>query len=486
MTLARPRVALACLVAVGAAAPAALLASCASMPSNDCSTQNDCPAPGDDGGDATTLADAADAGNSDATQPMDAGQDTSTDARDAGASADANAEGGDGGSDSGMDAADAFDGFDGFSCDPSKSPHDDPCVLSNTLGVFVSSSGLDTNAGTEGSPLKTIAAGLAKASTLGRSRVYVCQGSYSETLRVTNAVSVYGGLACPLGDGGWVYGDGGTAQVTGASNAIAFTVDGVDASIAVEDLRVVSPDAVGQDDAGNGRSSIAVLVNGSTVSFRRCAFVAGAGTNGADGMTGSNYEGGTAPAGQSNDGGAGGAGGMIVCGDGTSSAGGMGGSSTPTDGADGSAVPTSLVTPPIDGTGGAGGVVCANGHPAATGTAGTGGAAASTVGTWTNIGWTPAVAGHGANGRPGQGGGGGGGETATPPASGGTGGGSGGCGGGGGAGGGGGGASLSLVCQASSIARTRAHSFRRTPELGARAARGRRDRREPAPAFHLH
>ena len=84
-----------------------------------------------------------------------------------------------------------------------------------------------------------------------------------EMLRVTSAVSVYGGLACPLGDAGWVYGDGGAAQVTGAVNAIAFTVDGVDASIAEEDLSLLSPDAVGQEDAGNGRSSIAASVNGS-------------------------------------------------------------------------------------------------------------------------------------------------------------------------------------------------------------------------------
>ncbi|HSY22218.1 MAG TPA: hypothetical protein VK841_08895, partial [Polyangiaceae bacterium] len=107
---------------------------------------------------------------------------------------------------------------------------------------------------------------------------------------------------------------------------------------------MVSPDAVGQDDAGNGQSSIAALVNGSVVAFNRCAFVAGAGANGADGVTGSNYDGGTAPAGQANDGGAGGAGGFIVCGDGTSSTGGAGGNSTPTGGADGSAVPMPVLT----------------------------------------------------------------------------------------------------------------------------------------------
>ena len=304
-TLARPRVAFgACLVAAGAIAPAALLASCATMPSTDCSTENNCAPTGDDASDATTLVDGASASRRPQRRPDPDRRNGSrhTVVHDASVDATTDADAGSGG-DSAADAADAFDGFDGFTCDPTKSPHDDPCVLADTLGVFVSSAGLDTNAGTREAPLQTIAAGLSKASMLGVGRVYVCQGNYSETLRVTNAVSVYGGLACPLGDGGWVYGDGGAAQVTGAANAIAFTVDGVDASIAVEDLRVLSPDAVGQDDAGNGRSSIAVLVNGSAVTFNRCTFVAGAGANGADGVTGSNYDSGTAPSGQSNDGG---------------------------------------------------------------------------------------------------------------------------------------------------------------------------------------
>ncbi|HEY4013585.1 MAG TPA: hypothetical protein VGM06_09620, partial [Polyangiaceae bacterium] len=164
-TFARPRMAFgACLVAAGAIAPVALLASCASMPATDCSTENNCPATGDDASDATLLVDGAgtsDAAHADATQPTEASAEAGAEAHDAGMDATtADADAGDSAADTGMDAA---DGFDGFTCNPTKSPHDDSCVLANTLGVFVSSTGMDTNAGTEQSPLKTITAGLAKA-----------------------------------------------------------------------------------------------------------------------------------------------------------------------------------------------------------------------------------------------------------------------------------------------------------------------------------
>jgi hypothetical protein len=348
------------------------------------------------------------------------------------------------------DAGDAADGFDGFACDPALSPRDNPCVLSETLGVFVSSLGLDTNPGTRAAPLQTISAGLARAGAIGVGRVYVCQGNYADTVRIASAVSIYGGLACANGATGWSYGDGGPSQVTGTANAIALTVDGVDAAISLEDLRVVAPDAVGQDPTGNGRSSIAVLVNDAVAAIRRCAFVAGAGAAADAGGTGANYVGAVAPMGQPDDAGVGGAGGLIFCTDGTVSAGGAGGISTMSSGGRGSAVPPATVVGSDDGLGGIREVSgCGQGDPGANGDPGGPGSPAATGGQWSDAGWTPSAGGAGGGGRPGQGGGGGGAVTLTAQAGGG--GGAGGCGGAGGAGGGGGGASLALVCIASSV-----------------------------------
>jgi hypothetical protein len=347
------------------------------------------------------------------------------------------------------DATDEFDASDGFTCDPTKSPHDDPCVLSETLGVFVSPSGLDANPGTRAAPLRTITAGLVRAAVLGVGRVYACAGAYAETVRVASAVSVYGGLECAAAPD-WRYGDGDLSQVTGAANAAAFTVDGVAAPLALEDLRVVAPDAVGQDTAGNGRSSVAVLVNASVVTMRRCVLVAGAGAAGHDGTSIANYLGPVAPAGQSADGGAGGAGGSMVCDDGTLSAGGAGGDPSASSGGRGSSVPPVAPSGASDGLGGAREASgCGQGDPGASGDPGDGGSAAPTAGAWSDVGWEPSAGGAGVDGHPGQGGGGGGAVSLASQA--GSGGGAGGCGGAGGGGGGGGGASIALVCLAGTV-----------------------------------
>jgi len=68
------------------------------------------------------------------------------------------------------------------------------CVVSD-FGVFVDGrSGADTNTGTKESPVKTIGAALGKLG--GKSRVYVCDGTYGEHVKLSSAVSMYGGFVC--------------------------------------------------------------------------------------------------------------------------------------------------------------------------------------------------------------------------------------------------------------------------------------------------
>ena len=350
----------------------------------------------------------------------------------------------------GSDAAlDAADGFDGFVCDENNSPHDDPCVVANAYGVFVSPQGHDGAVGTMSDPLRSVAEGIAKATQTGKSHVYVCDGSYAEQVTLSAAVSLYGGLSC-TGDAGWTYADGGMAQVTGPQNQVALTVTGITTPIAIEDFLVVAASAAGLDDAGNGLSSIAVLVNGSTVAFRRCTFGAGSADNGGAGVAGNNYVFFVAPDGGANEGGLGGLGGRVTCVDGTNAIGGSGGNVTSVppegDGGAGISVPAAATSPGRDGLGGAGddGINgCARGHNGANGAATDGGGAASSYGALNSMGWLPSPGSAGQPGSPGQGGGGGGANSA--PLLGGTGGGAGGCGGAGGTGGGGGGASIALA-----------------------------------------
>jgi hypothetical protein len=362
--------------------------------------------------------------------------------------------------DAGLDAGDAMtaDASDGAPpCNFAQTPDQNVCVINAAYGVFVANSangGLDTSTcGSMSQPCATI--GQAMANADGRTRLFICDGMFTEQVTVGSQISLYGGLNCPDDGGAWTY-VGGTATLAAPQNGPALKIDAVPASIDVNDISAVAPNASGQDDAGNGLSSIAVLVANSTVTFRRCSLTAGNGDNGSDGGTGSNYTAGTsAQAGDQDDGGLGGAGGVVTCSDGTSSWGGAGGNATlqsANSGGDGGAIPMPATYPNValDGLGGAGGLRCSKGDNGASGAAQSSSQAdAGLYGTLTIEGWTPRSGSAGQNGFPGQGGGGGGGTTVGPI--GGTGGGAGGCGGAGGGAGGGGGASIALASFASSV-----------------------------------
>jgi hypothetical protein len=370
-------------------------------------------------------------------------------------------------------------------CDPKSDPGDDPCVLDDALGVFVSASAPDGGSGGKADPLKTITLGIAKAANLNKSRVYVCGGSYKEQVVLDSAhdgVSIYGGLACL---DGWSW-TGAQTQVTAPTSLYALRLDSLAKSADIEDLTFVAPDAIGQDAAGAGNSSIAAFVHGATVNLRRVVLIAGKGADGASGADGTsrpNYTG-PAPAGGAQvwttisglfspiSGGDGGTNQCTVFG---SSAGGKGGlgcaSAAGVQGGAGSAG-TANPQPPVTAAGrdglpkgmtmvgdaGAAMMVTAN-DPGADGVARDGGVAAQDYGILSPSGWMPAAGGDGAPGGPGQGGAG----AADPlygqcsvaqPSLGGGGGGAGGCGGAGGKGGGGGGASIALASVDSTMSLT--------------------------------
>ena len=369
-------------------------------------------------------------------------------------------------------------------CDPTKAPKYAPCALDNAYGVFVASpvggdGGPDAGAGGLGSgsgdgsmsqPYATITQALANLG--GKTRIYVCNGLYSEQVSVTTAVSVYGGLSCARGSTGrvWTY-TGASAEVRSPSPAYALSVTGVSSGVVTfEDVSFGSPTATVA-----GSSSIAALIASSSVKLSRVRLSPGNGATGADGAVTPNYTG-PAPSGGaqvwSSPGGlfgaySGGAGGVNRCLQFGSSAGGDGGLGCATGlGTAGTASPQAPVTmagrdglpmgvSPV-GDGGAAMTATAN-DPGADGVAGEGVAAPSQVyGALSPTGWTPSSGGDGAPGKPGQGGAG-----ATDPlyglctnpmqSIGGGGGGAGGCGGAGGKGGGGGGASIALASVQSTV-----------------------------------
>ncbi|MEO7095162.1 MAG: DUF1565 domain-containing protein, partial [Polyangiales bacterium] len=72
-------------------------------------------------------------------------------------------------------------------------------------GTYVSTlTGSDTNAGSKTKPLKTIAAGLARAKMLGGDQaVFVAQGTYPEKVTLVQSVDLNGGYECNASTCGW-------------------------------------------------------------------------------------------------------------------------------------------------------------------------------------------------------------------------------------------------------------------------------------------
>ncbi len=340
----------------------------------------------------------------------------------------------DGGTDAGGDVVQPPQG-----CDPSADPKDSPKCVDDSYGVFVdAANGSDSNGGTRASPLKTIGGALGKLA--GKPRVYVCDGTYAEHVKLTAAVSIYGGFAC----GSWSY-SGNKASVAPSDSGYALEVQSVAAAAVIAD---VSFGAIAGTDASP--SSIAAFVNAtSALTLRRVALVAGKGAAGkspakaANGALMSSTP--TAGTLNGNNGGAtnGGLAQLCTCVGGGTSKGGGGGNLNG-DGSPGETA-QAIVSPP--GFTGAGGTYaeCNSGTPIG-GRSGSNApdaaasAGAMQLGALSETGWIPEPGKNGTDGTAGQGGGGGGGA--------GGGGGSGacgGCGGTGGQGGGGGGASIALL-----------------------------------------
>jgi hypothetical protein len=330
-------------------------------------------------------------------------------------------------------------------CDASAEPKDAPkCVVSG-FGVFVDASGADTNDGRRESPLKTIGAALTKLA--GKTRIYVCEGTYPEHVKLTTAVSLYGGFAC----GSWSY-SGNKPKVAPSDAGYALEIADATAAVTIADVSFVAASAVDK-----GKSSIAAFVHkAGKVVFVRAALEAGNGKEGADGgpgatgtITAVSGSGALNASGYPASGTTAGTIKTCTCSSGGTSSGAGGGAPA---GAGAPGMPSLGGVAPTDGIGGLGNTSCAAAEPNGTGNTG---ADAPNAGAATKItalgvldatGWKPQAGATGTNGGPGQGGGGGGGRDGA-----GGGAGCGGCGGTGGTGGGGGGASVALLAVDSTI-----------------------------------
>ncbi|HMJ50856.1 MAG TPA: hypothetical protein VK540_02240 [Polyangiaceae bacterium] len=345
--------------------------------------------------------------------------------------------------------------------DAGRSPTDNPCIVNERYGIFVSPTGSDaTGAGTRGAPFRTLNRGLhaAKTETM---RVFVCDNGseYADPITIDatlDGLAVYGGFDCA----GWTLVANARIRVRPPAGP-ALTISGLTIGVTFENFELQAM------DAAIGASSIAVRVEGSQrVVFRRTRIAAGKGGAGANGIHGQKGSDGDPPGPEHR-------GRSALCPSSiTSQAGGLPSSSTcgskrgeggASDsllaiGAPGQpGLPMLGVDPPDQQNEGTMCIEDCHGKRGSDGVAGVPGSANPQGGTISSTSYTPGPAGGG--GTPGhvaQGGGGGAGTvtdystTQCVGASGGAGG-LGGCGGGAGTGGGAGGASIGLLSWASGI-----------------------------------
>jgi hypothetical protein len=350
------------------------------------------------------------------------------------------------------------DGGESNACDSSKTPHQDPCVISSLYGVFVSPGGDDGQPGTPAQPVKTFHHAIDVASKKGL-RVYVCAGSFAEHVLLTatlgDGLSFYGGIDCPSA----TYGPQNKAVVA-PTTGLALDLEGLVVGASFEDIEFDGPDA---DPNSSGGSSIAAFVQTSTnVTLNRVTLSAGNAADGAGGVSGgstgdpSNLLPATMLTGGAALDASGAASQNCVCPDGTtSSTGGQGSASTGfLDGGH----PPGAGLPSYGGDAGAGdpgtdGLSCGMGGTAQNGADAPPAASRAPGTSWGTLslaGWAPTSGTPGSNGLPGQGGGGGGNGTLGTGAGGG--GACGGCGGAGGKQGLGGGSSIALLSFKSGVA----------------------------------
>jgi hypothetical protein len=353
---------------------------------------------------------------------------------------------GDSGDGGGEDAAPDASVPDDCSVDAdTNSPEAVGCAV-DSFALFVDgASGADTNDGTKAKPFKSITAAVAKVPATGKRRIYICgAGPYAESVKLTTAVSLFGGFAC----GAWTYSADPKPKVAPTERVYALHVDGVSAAVTISDLELVARDA---NTVADGTSSIAAFVNGSTVTFRRAVLAAGVGADGAmgaNGVTGVSTPAslnGTPATGTT-------AGGFKECSCSSSAIKTTGGGGGPPNLGGGMGAPGFDGGAPDNGAAGLGGMTCnpnGGGHNGAPAPKAISAVTHTTLGVLSEQGWRP-QAGTDAteSGLPGQGGGGGGGRDATSAGGGGA---CGGCGGSPGKGGQGGGASIALLSNTSTV-----------------------------------
>ncbi len=146
-----------------------------------------------------------------------------------------------------------------------------------TKAIFVATAGDDLFAGTRAQPVRTLAEGVRRAALAGK-QVYVAAGVYtSDTLVVSNGVSVYGGYNAA----DWSRSDANSVLLT-VANATAVHASNIVTGTTLDHLTLQGADAVIPGMSAYG----VVAIDSAGLIIRRCSIRAGHGGSGVSGVAG--------------------------------------------------------------------------------------------------------------------------------------------------------------------------------------------------------
>ncbi|HEX7666653.1 MAG TPA: hypothetical protein VF407_19130, partial [Polyangiaceae bacterium] len=162
-------------------------------------------------------------------------------------------------------------------CDSTKTPSQDPCVVIEALGVFVAPSASDAGAsvadGTRSRPFAKIQDAIAAAKDQ-KKRVYACAADYAEQVTLADGVSMFGDLDCST----W-------AVVPGHANVKAPASPAITANAITTATRVEAFDFTAPDGTAAAPTSIGlVATSANALTFAQSTIKAGKGASGADGV----------------------------------------------------------------------------------------------------------------------------------------------------------------------------------------------------------
>lgn len=161
-------------------------------------------------------------------------------------------------------------------CDIKKVPSEDPCVVDESAGIFVSAAlGSSAGDGTRKKPFASIQAGIdfAKAS---KRRVYVCAETYKESVVFADGISVFGNIDCSQG----VWKPTTSRALVASPTSPAATAIDLETPTRIDSLDVVAPDVA----AGSSIAMVVATSNMRLVNVRLHGGNAAAGADGGNGM----------------------------------------------------------------------------------------------------------------------------------------------------------------------------------------------------------